>query len=158
MRLKSNQGFTLIELLVVIIIISILSAIALPSFLNQASKARASEAKVNLSSILRTQQAYFLENQSFAEDLNSLKLGIKNTDNYNYDVYTPSKESSGAVANAVGYVLKSHIGAIAVERESTFDSVLCESPKPDNQYSSQDVKTLVNNNLRCKGLGRRLDK
>ncbi|MCY7333705.1 MAG: type IV pilin-like G/H family protein [Pseudanabaena sp. CAN_BIN31] len=102
---NGEKGFTLIELLVVIIIIGILAAIALPSFLNQAAKARQSEAKTYVGSINRSQQAYLLEKQLFSPNLLTLGLGIAGTTaNYAYGTGSASLNiGSVAVYNAMAY-------------------------------------------------------
>ena len=40
-----QKGFTLVELMIVIVIVGILSAVALPNFLNQTDKAKVTEPK-----------------------------------------------------------------------------------------------------------------
>ena len=71
---NTSSGFTLLELLIAFVIIGILSAIALPNMINQIGKGRETEAKTQLGSIARAQQAYHFEQQVFAGSLDALTL------------------------------------------------------------------------------------
>ena len=66
-RLDGNteQGFTLIELLVVIIIIGILLAIAVPSYLGFRDRAANDAAKANLRAALPSAEAYYADNGTY---------------------------------------------------------------------------------------------
>ena len=67
----SPNAFTLVELLVVVAIVGILSAIALPNFLSQTDKAKATEAKTHLASTLKQAHAKFLEDGEAPETTNA---------------------------------------------------------------------------------------
>ncbi|MGC1307625.1 MAG: type IV pilin-like G/H family protein [Phormidesmis sp.] len=144
---KGNGGFTLIELLVVIIIIGILSAIALPSFLNQANKAKQSEAKTYIGSMNRAQQAYYMENGTMAtnERFAQLGLGIKaQTDSYDYRIADGTPAAAGDPTNYVAATaaprqdpLKVYAGGVKTATvgqnaniETTTLTTLCEALLP----------------------------
>ncbi len=133
-RKNSDKGFTLIELLVVIIIIGILAAIALPSFLNQAQKGKQSESKQYVGAMNRGQQAYFLENSAFSTNLANLGVGIKTqTENYLYSVANASTGDVDNLGVAIKTALKSYGGNVAIiagtgaTSESNALAVLCET-------------------------------
>ena len=65
-RRESEQGFTLIELMVVVLIIAILVAIAIPTFLGARDKANDRAAQSDLRNTLTAQKAYFADKQAYA--------------------------------------------------------------------------------------------
>jgi type IV pilus assembly protein PilA len=65
-EMKSERGFTLIELLVVILIVGILAAIGMATFLNQRSKGQDTEAKAAASLIAKTLIMYEHDERTFA--------------------------------------------------------------------------------------------
>jgi type IV pilus assembly protein PilA len=82
-RVQDEKGFTLIELLVVILIIGILAAIAIPSFLNQKSKATDASTK----SMARTAQTAI---ETYATDNNGSYLGATNTGLHGIETTIPT--------------------------------------------------------------------
>ena len=56
---RGSSGFTLVELMIVVVIVGILSAVALPNFLSQTDKAKATEATSKISALLKEAYAEY---------------------------------------------------------------------------------------------------
>lgn len=106
---KKLKAYTLTEILVVLVIIGILVLLALPNLMPLITKAKTTEAKLQLEHLAKLQQSYFFEHSRYATDLNEIgfiqdKLSSDGKDgkaNYKIEIVSANNSTFVAKATAV---------------------------------------------------------
>ena len=127
---RTEEGFTLIELMVVVLIIAILLAIAIPSFLGARGKAQDRAAQSNARNALTAEKTFYTDNQVYTVDPTSMK-GIEPSLDY---VTTAPAQGSKEVQLQKGNATTGLSAAVT-------DAVVCVSSVSANgtTFSVKDV-------------------
>jgi prepilin-type N-terminal cleavage/methylation domain-containing protein len=142
---QQEEGFTLLEVTIVLVISGILAAIALPSFLNQTSKAKQVEASMYLGTLNRAQQGYMLEHARFADSASALGVVLYNSPNYSYSIHLDSAGNQYAVhdAKALSSSLRPYVGMAALTQGGTnnakVETALCRAKTAQLGEAEQPV-------------------
>lgn len=108
---------------------------------DRADEAIASSGTLNLGSMYRGQQAYFLENQAFAANLADLDLGIAPEDqNFSYAITSTDAEKVVMTAVAKNEELKSAIAAVFITPTNEVGvAIVCETETPSTTPPDEPV-------------------
>lgn len=106
---KKLKAFTLTEVLVVLVIVGILVLLALPNLMPLISKAKSTEAKIQLEHLHTLQKTYFFERSKYTSDIESIgfvqeKLVTEHENgnaNYRIEVVEAGPTTFSAKATAV---------------------------------------------------------
>ncbi len=101
-RLRTEEkGFTLIELLVVMIILAILTAIAIPSYLSFKDRANKAAAGADVRSIIPSIEAYFSDNGTYS---GMTIAGLKSS--YDQAINVSTYKLGGSTQTATSYCIQ----------------------------------------------------
>ncbi|MFM5957210.1 MAG: type IV pilin-like G/H family protein, partial [Dolichospermum sp.] len=103
-----------------------------PSFINQAAKAKQTEAKTTISSVNKAQQTQRIENGAFATSITSLSIGLNATATANYS-YTMAGGGTNANVTIVAMAtdvttLRGYSGGVFISTPTgDAPSIICQT-------------------------------
>jgi type IV pilus assembly protein PilA len=126
---RSEEGFTLIELMVVVLIIAILLAIAIPTFLGARSRAQDRAAQSNLRNALTTEKTYYTDAQAYTATTASLTA------------IEPNLVFAALPANGIAVTQPSDTSVVCLTRTSASGTVFAvwESASSGTFYGKADL-------------------
>jgi type IV pilus assembly protein PilA len=130
---RDERGFTLIELLIVMLLITVLAAVALPTFLGKKDSAHDTEAKSSARNLMSQIDSCYVASQDFRKcatqddnDADSLPWGsdpgevsVADTTKDSYEIVAVSQSRSGSANHT--FTIAREIGS-PTERSCTGDS------------------------------------
>lgn len=129
--MRKASGFTLIELMITIVVVAILAAIAVPSYIQYIQRGKISEAVSNLSGARLQLEKYYADNRKYGTG-GACGVAMPSGANARYFTITCTSSSPNAAGDDQAYLIK----ADGVGGVSGFEYTINESNVRQSTFTS----------------------